>query len=314
MTKNVNHTRNWRHYNDSLVERGNVFFWFDDECIKKWHKTEHTGKKGRPAEYADLAIECGLTLRLVFNLTFRSTQGLLRGIIDKLKLPLKAPHYTLLSKRQQTLKVNLKKYQPRKRGPLHLVIDSTGLKIYGEGEWKIKIHGKGRKCVWHKIHLAVDSATHTIVQAVLTGAGIQDCQGFTQLINAIDDPIEVAIGDGAYDRFSCYEIAKEKGFKMIAPPQRNAVLLSERRQNKRKASSEAIAARDVSILGARKLGRAEWKKEVGYHRRSLSETAMFRLKQLLGSKFKSRKREYQSLEVNIRCQILNKMALEGFGV
>jgi hypothetical protein len=243
-------------------------------------------------------------------LSYAPYEGFLESIIKLYGLALKTPDYTTLSKRQKKLEVPL--YQQRCPGEsLHLVVDSTGLKVFGEGEWKVRQHGYMKKRLWRKLHLAINSKTQMIEACELTELGVQDCEGLTPLLDAIENPIEKVIGDGAYDRFRCYEEVEKRNAKGVFPPQHNAVTSSERTGNKKKASPGAVAQRDEAIKGVRKLGRAEWKQQIEYHRRSLAETGMFRLKTILGRQVSCRSVENQAVEVRVWCSIINKITLLG---
>ncbi len=132
MTKKVCSVRNWRDYNQKLVQRGSITFWFDEENIRNWHNESRNKKRGRPVKYSNQAILCGLTLKAIFKLTYRAVEGFLQSIIKLLNLEIKCPHYSLLRKRQKTVEISLPNHN--RSHPLHLVFDSTGLKIYGEGE------------------------------------------------------------------------------------------------------------------------------------------------------------------------------------
>ena len=227
-----------------------------------------------------------------------------------MKLPLKSPDYTTLCKRQRTLVIELPKSKQGKEN-LHIVIDTSGLKIYGEGEWRVRQHGKTQRRRWRKIHLAVNSETQEIEACCLTKQTIQDCEGLPMLLNEIDKSLISVIGDGAYDRFSCYEDAEKRGYKGIFPPQHNASTSKTRPENKKKASKEAVARRDETIIKAHELGRKEWKKWIGYHKRSLAETAVFRIKTILKDRLSSRLLDNQQVEFKIWCSILNKMTTLG---
>lgn len=303
------YVRNWNHYNQSLVHRGSISFWVDEKILDQWHSPIKNGKRGRPEEYPDAIILCALQLRAIYHLPLRAAQGFMQSLMGLFKLSLKVPNYTTLSIRQKKLKVPL--YQVcRKEEGLHLLVDSTGLKVYGEGEWKVRQHGHIKKRLWRKFHLAFNSKTQMIEGCELTDLGTQDCEGLTSLLDSIKDPIEVVIGDGAYDRFRCYEDVEKRGAKGIFPPQHNAVTSSERTLSKKKASPEAVAQRDKAIQDIRTLGRAEWKKQVGYHRRSLAETGMFRLKTILGRQVRCRSVENQAVEARIWCSVINKITLQ----
>jgi IS5 family transposase len=311
MSQETYRVRNWKEYNAALVKRGSVTLWFDEEAIKKWSAGKSVGKRGRPKKYSDMAIECGLTLKAMFKLTFRGVEGFIGSLVKSLKLELDVPDYTLICKRQKTVLVSLPKQKKGKEESLHIVVDSTGLKVFGEGEWKVRQHGWVKHRLWRKLHLAINQDSQEIESFELTDLGIQDCEGLELLIDKLPEDIDTVIGDGAYDRFSCYEKGEERKFKMIAPPQRNAKTSKERSSNKKKASEAAVKKRDEAIKGVREKGRKEWKIEVGYHKRSLAETAMFRIKKLFGNRLTTRITEHQKTEIAIWCRAINKMTSLG---
>ncbi len=302
--------RNWKQYNKSLVQRGSITLWISEEVLEKWNASFKTGKRGRPQEYADEVITCALHLKAVFHLNFRALEGFLESLAQLLNINLKVPDYSTIAKRQRHLNVSLSTHA-QKGESLHLVIDSTGLKIFGEGEWKVRQHGVIKKRLWRKLHLAINDKTQMIEACTLTELGTQDCEGFSELLDAIENPIEKAIGDGAYDRFSCYEAMEKRGGIGIFPPQHNAVTSQERSANKKKASPAAVAKRDEAIKSVRALGRADWKQQTGYHRRSLAETAMFRIKSILGRHLRCHSLQNQLLEARVWCSVLNTMTLLG---
>jgi len=307
MAKKAYRVRNWKEYNENLVKRGSITFWFDDSLIQTWHQPlEHQGR-GRPVVYADIAIECALTLKFLFNLSLRGSEGFVKSLIKLMKLSIKVPDYTTMCKRQRKLEIKLSKLRKIRRGKIDIVVDSTGLKLFGEGEWQIRQHGKTRVRNWRKIHLAINPKTHEIENCCLTPHDIQDCQALPSLLEGIKTPLNKVIGDGAYDRFSCYEEMERYECQGIFPPQRNASTSEEHKKWKKGISGEAILKRDEMIRKVRSLGRKGWKKRNGYHKRSLAETAMFRLKKILGTRISSQVLESQRVEVSIKCNILNKM-------
>lgn len=311
MSKKDYRVRNWKEYNKALIQRGSITLWFSEEMIPYWHSKKVQKGRGRPEVYTDTAIKCALILKAVYSLTFRSTEGFIASLIQILKLEIKIPSYTLLCKRQKTLSIEiLKKLRPA-QGSLHLVVDTSGLKVFGEGEWKVRQHGFIKHRLWRKLHLGINAQTHEIEAFELTDLGVQDCQGLPKLLEKIEHPIDSVIGDGSYDRFSCYELGEQKKFTLIAPPQRNANLSKARKDKRRRAGEAAMAKRDEVILKAREMGRAEWKVQVGYHKRSLAETAMFRVKTLLGNQLSTRTLEHQKVEIGIWCEIINKMSSLG---
>lgn len=316
MAKKAYHVRNWRQYNQALVQRGSITLWFSEDVIKNWHKNDSLNRRGRPRKYSDLAITCGLTLKGVFKLAFRATEGFLKSLIDRLQAEIEMPDYSSLCKRQKTLKIMLPKSKANPGEGVHILFDSTGCKVFGEGEWKVRKHGYTKKRVWRKLHLAVNTKSQEIEAFELTELGIQDGDGMLSLVNKIDKKIEDAIGDGAYDQYKCYLLAKKKGFNLIVPPKRDGKLTKEctgysSRQKHTPEVLEALKKRDGHIERIREIGRKEWKREVGYHRRSLAETGMFRIKSILGSRLSTRKLEHQKVEAGIWCSIINKMTKVG---
>jgi len=310
MSKKDNRVRNWKDYNEALVKRGSLTFWFNEECINQWQSEQDKKGRGRPEKYSDLAIQAGLTLKALFKLTFRATEGFIRSLLELLKLKLEAPNYTLLCKRQKNIMIDLPKKALHLGENLHLAFDTTGLKVYGEGEWKVRQHGWVKHRLWRKFHLAINTKNQQIEAFELTDLGVQDCEGVPLLLDQIEDPIDSARGDGSYDRFSCYEEAERKKFRLITPPQRNAKLSTERKK-KNKADPGAIKKRDEEVKKIRELGRKEWKIQADYHPRSLAETAMFRVKTILGNRLSTRTLQHQKTEVAIWCKIINKMTLLG---
>lgn len=295
--------RNWSEYNKSLVKRGSLTLWFDEESIKQWHTSARTSHRGRPMMYSDPAILCMLTLKSVFKLPLRATEGLVSSLIELLKLPIICPNYTTVSRRQKDLDVPL--LVSNTGGPIHAVFDSTGLKIFGEGEWKVRQHGYSKRRTWRKLHLGINESTGEIIARILTTNDVGDSEVFPDLLSQIDGVLSQVSADGAYDSFKNYEILEKKKIKITIPPKKNSKI----RQHGN--SKNAPLERDQNIRAIRKMGRSGWKKESGYHRRSLSETAMFRFKQICGEKLSARIFESQGVEVFVKCNILNKMTAMG---
>lgn len=301
--KRICRITNWREYNKSLINRGSLTIWFDPNSIQSWYTTEQTGQRGRgrPQLYSDLAIQCCLTLKAVFKLPLRATQGFVSSLIQLLHLPLSAPDYSLLSIRQKSLSLTLT--QRKSSGPMHLVVDSTGLKLYGESEWKVRKHGKDKRRTWLKLHLAIDQNNQSIEACVLTGDDVHDCETLPQLLSQIEGAIDQVTGDGAYDTHESYLSAIAKGAKPCFPPRSNAI--------RHKASDEAWRLRNHAVSQVKYHSFTDWKKKNDYHRRSLAETAMFRFKQLAGADVKARTADRQSREIGIKCLIINKMTQLG---
>jgi hypothetical protein len=307
MAKKAYRVRNWKEYNEALVSRGSITFWFSEDCVNNWINTGSSGKRGRPKKYNDVVIECGLTLKALYGLPFRSTEGFIRSLTELMQLKLDIPDYTLLCKRQKNLRISLPTKAIKAGEKITILVDSTGIKIYGEGEWKVRQHGYSKRRSWRKLHIALNSDTQEIEGFELTELGTQDWEGFEMLVKRVPKELETSIGDGAYNNFPCYELAEKHDFKLIAPPPENASTTKERGDKINKAKKALLKQRDETIEQVRALGRCEWKHSVGYHRRSLVETAMFRIKTLLGEQLSSRNFENQKVEAAIRCKIINRM-------
>ncbi|HBZ2212305.1 TPA: IS5 family transposase, partial [Klebsiella pneumoniae] len=196
MAKQKFRITNWSTYNKALIHRGSLTFWLDDEAIQAWYESATPSSRGRPQRYSDLAITTVLVIKRVFRLTLRAAQGFIDSIFALMNVPLRCPDYTSVSKRAKSVNVSFK---TSTRGEIaHLVIDSTGLKVFGEGEWKVRKHGKERRRIWRKLHLAVDSNTHEVVCADLSLNNVTDSEAFPGLIRQTHRKIRAAAADGAY--------------------------------------------------------------------------------------------------------------------
>jgi hypothetical protein len=302
-TKQIYRPRNWSEYNAALVKRGSLTLWVDEAALNEWCHQEQTGKRGAPYTYSDIAIECMAMLKVVYRLPLRATEGLLASILELLGVELPVPNYTTLSRRQRSLEVNLPK--GAKAGPLHLVVDATGVKVYGEGEWKVRQHGVSKRRTWRKLHLGVDEATGEIVAAALTSNDFGDSELLPDLLDRVDEEVDQVSGDGAYDSRRCYRAIGEHEARAAIPPRRGARI--EQHGN----CAAPPLARDENLRAIRRHGRSKWKRESGYHRRSLAETAMFRIKTIFGGWVSARLFETQSAEMLIKCAALNRMTLLG---
>lgn len=284
---------NWKQYNQALVQRGSLTIWMDESAIQRWHCHTHHGRRGRGFHYSDTAIETALMLKGLFHLPLRALEGFINSLFKLMAVPLKSPDYSCISKRAKTVEINYR--APSKGTVTHLVIDSTGLKVYGEGEWKMRKHGKEKRRVWRKLHLAVDAATHAIVAAESSLENIADNEVLPTLLNPLRRDIEQVSGDGAYDTRECHALLKKKGIKGTIPPRKNAALWEE--GHPRNEAVEALKAGEL----------AEWKKQSGYHQRSKAETAMYRYKQLISPKLSLRNHNAQVGEMLAGVKVLNKV-------
>jgi len=293
--------RNWKQYNDALVRRGSLTLWIEEATLQEWRYQGPT-QRGAQFQYSDLAVECLLTLRAVYHLPLRATEGFAHSLFQLMHLDLPVPDYSTLCRRAATLRITLAK---RAEGPLNLVLDSTGLKVYGEGEWKVRKHGYSKRRTWLKLHLAIDPQTHEIQAAMVSDPGVTDAEMAAPLLEQVENPVESMAGDGAYDRRAVYEELERRSARALIPPRRDAVIW--RHGN----SAGPRLARDENLRRIRQVGRKAWKEESGYHQRSLGETAMFRMKTLFGDGVSSRRSAQQATEVGIRCRALNVMTHQG---
>jgi hypothetical protein len=212
--------RNWRAYNRALINRGCLTVWFDEHAIAGWYNTEPGQGPGAPRRYADLAIECALVLKSVSHLSLRAAQGFLSSVVELRKLNLPVPDYSTVSRRQGALPVRESLTPPG--SPRHVVVDATGVRVYGAGEWRVWKHRVSRRRTWRKLHLGVDEATKEIVTVELTASRVHDSQPLPALLRQMADPIAQVSGDGAYDTRACFEAVLERGATPVFVPRRTA--------------------------------------------------------------------------------------------
>jgi hypothetical protein len=290
--------KNWPAYNAGLVARGDVTIWMERDL---WQRDTEAGvaKRGRPCLYADAVIQMLLGLKQVFRLPLRALQGF-AGSMNKLAFPdLPVPNYTTLCRRARDLHVMLPAL--RSGEPLHLVVDSTGLKVFGEGEWKVRKHGYSKRRTWRKVHLAMDAKSGQICAALMTHQDVGDAEVLPELLDQIPSgtPIDIVGGDGAYDTRQCHAVIAAPAATPSIPPRDGAKPWSQR--------TPGAAWRNDVIEAIARSSRREWKRASGYHRRSLAETLMYRLKVLTGRSLAARTIGAQATEVAIRAGVLNRM-------
>jgi len=294
---------NWRTYNESLVQRGDITFWFDEDVIDAWEHDNEEPKIGRPFTYSDMAVECLLALRELFRLPYRQTEGLGCSLVKLMQVDVAIPDFSSLAKRAAKLSVSLS--VTARKGPIDVVVDSTGLKVFGEGEWKMRKHGKSKRRTWRKLHLTVNPDTQEIEAEVLTENSGHDADQVDELLDQVNGPVDAFYGDGAYDQWKVYDSLWGREIQPIIPPRRNAKIKQHGNGH------QTPLVRDEAIRSIRQVGRKQWKKDIGYHRRSLAETAMYRMKCCFGEKLKNRKLPNQRVEVRIRSKVLNRFTQLG---
>lgn len=285
-------TTNWKQYNSSLKARGSLTIWLDKKM--SWFAAA-SGKRGRSPKFSDAAIQFCLTLKNLFGLALRQSTGLVQSVLQLSGLAWSAPDFSTLCRRQ--LGLNVQVPYTRSQGGLHLLVDSTGIKFLGEGEWKCKKHGPERRRQWRKLHIGIDAQTLQIRAICVTSNNVSDAAVLPDLLQQLpeDEALESLTGDGAYDTQPVYGAVIQRGAVPIIPPRKNA----------RIRKGDAFAYRNAALVACRRLGRRIWKVWSGYHRRSLVETKMNCIKRL-GERVMSRTFERQVNELHIRAAILNR--------
>ena len=303
MAKKAYRVRNWSEYNKSLKQRGSLTVWINEKSLRHWYATHQKTKQGgRPKVYSDLAILTILTLKHLYHLDLRGCVGFVESLLELKKLSfLKVPSFSQLSRRQKHLKIP--KF-PNREEPIHLVIDSSGLKLFGEGEWKVRTHGHSKRRTWRKLHIGVDEQSQLIVTGELTGNDCGDDKRLPGLIEAYSGQLSQVSADGAYDSHACFDCIVAHGATPTIPIQPNPI-------HKPKRLMALKRPRDWVAWRTQQQGQSTWKKQSGYHRRSLVETAFYRYKQLFGDKLAARNFENQQTEALLKCHLLNQITSLG---
>jgi hypothetical protein len=290
---------NWAEYDAALRQRGSLTVWFTEEAVAAWEAEPRTTPGGQ-AHYSALAIATALTLKAVFRLALRQTEGLIGSIIRLLGLDLATPDHTTLSRRAETSEV------PRPKSgsdaePVHLLMDSTGLKLCGAGEWLIEKHGTRTRRSWRKLHIGVDADTGRIVASELTAHDIDDGSQVGPVLDQVTGPLASFTGDGAYDRKDVYGAVIERH------PDALVIVLLRSGAVPSKTAETAPTQRDRHLELIAEHGRMGWQKASGYNRRALAEAAISRVKRVIGDGLRSRTDQRQATEMAIAVTVLNRM-------
>ena len=264
-----------------------------------------SGQRGRQQAYSDAAIQACLTLKVLFGLPLRQTTGFIASLLKLVGLDWSVPDFSTLCRRQKALSVTI----PYKgsAGPLHLLIDSTGIKAEGEGEWNARKHGGPKRRLWRKIHIGIDEQTLEIRAIEVTSSSIGDAPILPDLLNQIppDQELGSVTADGAYDTRKCHDAIAARDAHAVIPPRKNAKLW--------KPDTPGARARNEAVRASKYLGRALWRQVTGYHRRSRVETKMHCLK-LMGQSLMARDFDRQVAEIQIRIAVLNRYTALGIPV
>lgn len=295
-------TTNWHSYNQALRQRGSLTVWFDPSM--QWEAAP-SGRRGRQQAYSDAAIQACLTIKVLLGLPLRQTTGFVASLLELSGLGWAVPDFSTLSRRQKTLDVTIP-YRGSK-GALHLLVDSTGIKVEGEGEWHTRKHGGSKRRVWRKIHLGIDEETLEIRAVEVTSGNVGDAPTLPDLLAQIpaNEDIAAVTADGAYDTRACHDAIAARGAAAIIPPRRNA--------RPWKPDTAGARTRNEILRASKHLGRALWRSWSGYHRRSRVEAKMNCVK-LLGQRLMSRDFDRQVAEDQIRVAVLNRFTALGIPV
>ena len=293
-TPKIYRTTNWSSYNSALINRGNLSIWFDPKT--QWY-AQPKGKHGRNQTYSDTAIQCCLMIKSLFHLSLRMVTGFVQSLIHLCRLDWTAPDYSTICRRQKHIDIAIN-YQKSSNG-LQLLVDSTGLKFLGEGEWKRKKHQPEYRRQWRKLHIGIDAETLQICAIQLTTNNVSDSQVLGDLLDQIpqDEQIDSVYTDGAYDTKQCRQVIADRQAHAVIPPRKNA--------KPWKDTKTSSLERNELLRTVKRLGRTIWKNWSGYHRRSLIETKMHCIK-LLGDKLRARNFQSQVNEIHARVAVLNK--------
>jgi len=291
---------NWREYDASLRQRGSLTVWFTDDAIEGWRAQPRTTQGGQPS-YSSLAILTALTLKAVFRLALRQTEGLISSVIGLLGLDLAVPDHSTLCRRAETLEVP--RPQARRDGePLHLLVDSTGLKLCGAGEWLVEKHGTKTRRSWRKLHIGLDADTGQIVAATLTKKEADDGAEVGALLDQVTGAVASFTGDGGYDQDRVYASVAERHPEaaVIVPPRTTAVPSD--------MAETAPTQRDRHLQHITEHGRMAWQRASGYTARARAEAAIGRFKQVIGDALRSRTDDRRATEVDVAVHALNRMS------
>jgi hypothetical protein len=289
---------NWQAYEAGLRQRGSLTIWFSEEAIAAWRAAARTTPGGQ-ARYSDLAIETSLILRAVFHQPLRQTEGLVGSLLGLMGLDLPVPDHSTLSRRARSLAVVPQVRTAR--GPVHLLVDSTGVKLSGPGEWLVEKHGTQRRRAWRKLHLGIDAKTGMIVASTLTSKEVDDAAELGPLLDQVEEPLAAVVADGAYDQDNVYDTVAEHSAEaaVVVPPRSTAVPSV--------SADTDPTQRDRHIQVIAEHGRMSWQKTLGYNARAGAEGAMSRYKRIIGDTLRSHSRPAQETETRIAVTVLNRM-------
>jgi Transposase DDE domain len=296
--KTAYRVKNWPDYDKSLRDRGDITLWISQDAIDAWMAPK-SGKRGAQPIYADIAIETALTLSLLFRLPLRQAEGFLGSVLKLMGLALPCPDHTTLSRRNATFES--RRFVSREtQGPVDVIVDSTGLKVCGQGEWYTQKHGEKKQKRWKKLHIGADGQGQ-IIASTVTESHEQDPSQVPALISQVERGIARFIGDGIYDQAPVYAAVEthSPGAQVIIPPRKDAVLSP--------SAMTTPSQRDQHLLVIEHEGRFAWKRTAGYYAQSQAENAFSRFKRTFGGGLRAKRDASQEREASLACQLLNRM-------
>jgi hypothetical protein len=293
----MHHKRDWHKYNRQLVNRGNINFWINPQVLKNW-QAKKKKKNGHPFIYGEELIQAMCCIRFKFHLSLRETEGFFSSLMSVMGNLFKVPCYTQLCRRMKTLA--LPEHLLQRKGVTDIVMDTTGLKIYGVGEWRNQKYGGKKR--WKKLHLALDPRSGKLVLAELTNEYVHDTQYLEKALQRTNRRNGRILFDGIADSRRCYEMARKYNKQLLTPPKKGAILRNESGYEGR---NEAI--RIINRLGGDREAKSIWAKLVGYNKRVIAESMMSRWKQLFGGKLQSSCDQRQQIEIKLKAIMVNAM-------
>lgn len=291
------HITNWSAYNKALVSRGSLTLWVSQEALASWRAAKLHHKNGHPFEFSDDCIVLLGILREVYRLPLRQTIGLTRSIFELMQVVLPIPDFSTLSRRLQTVRIPYRTTRLSRSDNLVVLLDSTGVKVAGEGSWKIRMHGKAHATKWRKLHIATNEANGEVLSLTVTDAPIQDGSQVPELLAAIPDPIATVIADGAYDTRPCRAAIQERGATALIPPNKRGKIHPQ---------DSVLQERNAMLQYIHHTSRQHWKQSSGYHQRSSIEATMWRYKASFSDRLSTRTDKSQESQLKLRTHILNR--------
>jgi len=294
-------TTNWPEYEASLRQRGSLTVWISEDEIKGWGPPKRRQRQpGGQEQYSNRAIETALTVRMVFHLALRQTEGFLQSLFSLLDLDCRAPDHTTISRRARKLG-KLPIGSAAGNRPVHILVDSTGLKVH---VGNLRKPPKNRD--WRKLHLAVNAVTGEVIACDATSKSARDASRVPALLEQIESPLASVSADAAYDKEAVYEAAENhtdaRSPRVLIPPKKNAQV---------KPEVAILRERNRNIRSRARLGKRQWHTRSGYSRRSLVENMVFRYKAIIRPAMRARTLQGQRVEARLGCRILNTMTALG---